>query len=139
MVYESNSYSSPEQSVMWDLRQFYVEWVRGYMANFSRAHLTDDYPGMFRALKQWHTVIWGRAIKKYEEKKIKDEKFEKLMDNLVTLINKKEYQRTYLMQERNADAVSRFDDAFDSLVVYIIWLMKDNKLFGSDSINRGLA
>lgn len=139
MVFGSESYSPPEQGVMWDFRQFYVEWTRAYMAGFSQAHFRDNYPEMFKSLKRWHSVVWGRAIKDFKEEDNKDKTFDSLINKVVELFNKPEYKRTYLMEERNAKAVSEFDESFNSIVVYIVWLMKKNKLFGSDTINRGLT
>ena len=139
MVFGGESYSAPEQSVMWDLRQFYVEWTRAYMSSFSQSHLVNDYPEMLSKLKRWHTIIWGRSIKDFKDDKIKDEKFEWLTNKIIELSNNREYINTYFLKERNPEAVAAFDEAFDSIIVYVIWLMKKNKLFGSDTINRGLT
>jgi len=138
MVFGSESYAPPQEGVMWDLRQFYVQWVQGYMVNFSEADLSDNYPEMFRSLKKWHSIIWGRAIKEFTEDKSKDKTFGKLISNLVELFNKEKYKNTYLLKEKNPEAIDAFNSAFESTVIYIIHLMKKNKLFGSDTINRGL-
>lgn len=142
MVFESSSYTMPSEPVMWDLRQFYVEWTRGYMASFSQAHFADDYLKMYKALQKWHSVIWGRSIKDFvskNEEVNKDKMFEELMDAIVRLSNDEKHTRTFLMKERDAESVEKLDKAFSTVVIYLIWLMKKNKLFGSDTINRGLT
>ena len=138
MVFESNSYSPPGDGVVWDLRQFYVEWVKEYMSGFSRAHVLDNYPQMFSTLRRWHTSVLGRTMKDFKIKGHQDKIFEELIQNIIKLSNKKEYLNTFSMRERNAQAVADLDNAFNSTVVYLVWLMKKHKLFGSDTVNRGL-
>ncbi len=138
MAFETGSYSPPGDGVVWDLRQFYVEWVKEYMSGFSRVHVVDNYPLMFSTLRRWHTAIYGRSITEYKVDGTKDKIFEELMGKIISLSNKKENTNTYLLREKSAIAVADFDMAFNSTVVYLVWLMKKHKLFGSDSVNRGL-
>lgn len=138
MVYDSSSISI-DQGVVWDFRQFYVDWIKEYMIGFSIAHRSNNYPEMFDALKKWHSVIWGRTIKEFKVDGNEDETFGQIIDKITHVCNDSRFINTYLLKERNPQAVLVLEEVLNSAVVYLIWLMKKNKLFGSDSINRGLA
>lgn len=137
MVFSFND-SNQEQAVLWDFRQFYVEWARFYIQNFSKAHLSGNYPEMLKALKKWHSIMWGRTIKDFEINNARDETFDELSNKIISLSNKKEFRNTFLLKEKEPRAVAEFDEAVDSVVVYLVFLMKKNKLFGHETINRGL-
>lgn len=130
-----------ESNVLWDFRQFYVRWVEKYILNFSQAHVTSNYPAMYSALKKWHSSIWGRSLKEFDKDKDKntDETFAKLISEIDKVSNDEKYQKTYFGKDRNAVAVDKLDTAINDAVIYLVWLMKKHKLFGSDTINRGLS
>jgi patatin-like phospholipase/acyl hydrolase len=132
------SYGDGESAVMWDFRQFYIEWTKIYMLNFSQADFSDNYPKMLDALHKWHGVIWGRRIKDFNVEDHADKTFEKLIENIIKLANKDKYQNTYFLKDRNPNAVSDLNKAFKSAKVYLVWLMKKTKLFGTETVNRGL-
>jgi hypothetical protein len=134
-----SSYRETPEGVLWDFRQFYVEWVKEYMTNFSIAQFSDNYPAMLDALEKWHGVIWGRSIKEFKVGNIEDKTFSELMENITKLANNQKFKRTYFKKERNPEAIHKLNESFKSVLVYLVWLMKKNKLFGSDVINRGLT
>jgi len=139
MVYNSQELNVQSGEMLWDFRQFYTEWVRVYMAHFSHHHLKGNYPEMFFFLKKWHSVIWGRALREFEIGKSIDKEFKKLIGIIETLSNDAKYKKTYFGKDKDPEAVDKLDESFDSVVVYLVWLMKKNKFFGSETINRGLT
>jgi len=138
MDYENYS-TTPDQSVMWDFRQFYVDWVRYYIQNFAIAHLKGDYPKMYNILSKWHSIIWGRSIKEFNKQNNSDTTFNEIINSINSLSNDKRYHNTYLLKEKNPEAVAKIDESFEVAITYLVWLMKKNKLFGTESTNRSLT
>lgn len=130
--------STPDQDVIWDFRQFYVDWGKVYLGQFTTAHLKDDYPKMLDALEKFHPILWGRAISKDFELGYIDETFKEIISNIIELSNDPKYLKTYRAKERNPEAVTKLNEAFNIGIMYLVWLMKKHKMFGSSSVNRGL-
>lgn len=139
MVIDYSSNYSQDQNILWDFRQFYIEWTRKYIEAFQYFHLKNNYPGMIEALSKWHDVLWGRCIKEFNENNSEDKTFENLLKKFTELSNNEKYRMTYLGKEKNSEAVANLNKAVGKMVIYNVWLMKKNKFFGSDTINRGLT
>jgi hypothetical protein len=127
--YESNS------GIMWDFRQFYVEWVKVYVGDFISAQRVKDYPEMLEKIQDWHAIIWGRVINNLEKQK-EDEKFNEIMSEIIKTAN--EYRDTYTGRKKNSAGASKLNRLFQEAVSYIVFLMKKNKLFGDSNINTRL-
>ena len=126
-----------QPEVMWDLRQFYTEWIKNYTIDFTIAQRSNLYPKMLEKLRFWHGAIWGRVIKDFDKEWFDDE-WDKILKNISNHAQKN--KGIYFGTEKNQDAAAKWemDDLFLKAVIYLVHLERKHKLFGSESVNRGL-
>lgn len=139
MVYQTNQETFGNESVMWDFRQVYVKWIdTSFINDFVMAQKLKAYPIMLDKIKDWHSMVWGRAISSFDEdlEKNNDKIFDSIIHKIITISN--QYEKTFLGKERNPTAVNILDDTFKLSCTYLISLMKKHKMFGSESVNRSL-
>jgi hypothetical protein len=135
MVFESE-YTPSEDStnqLTWDLRTFYVKYVSSYILSFKMAEDVNNYPLMLRYLDKWHSTIKHEWIK---EVGVVDETYEKLRKEFVMVAQK--YKEEFHKKGNGSLGLQLLDDKLQDMKHYLLFMMKKSKMFGSDSVNRGL-
>ena len=135
MVFQSE-YTPTDDStnqLTWDLRTFYVKYVSSYILSFKIAEDQNNYPSMLKSLDNWHSTIKHEWLK---EAGAEDQNYEQLRKEFVEAANK--HKDEFHRKGNNHSAIQLLEDKLQDMKHYLLFMMKKSKMFGSDSVNRGL-
>ena len=116
--------SDNERSVIWDLRQIYVNKIVGRtLENLQMARTTDNYSLWYHILKRDLFTEVYKNLKMKEVEQIQQE---------IELVKKviSENKSAYLRQHTKAEDHEKIEDALIKLEKLLWFYMQKNKMFG---------
>ena len=93
---------------------------------------------MYESLRLWHSAIYGRSIKEFNPENTRDDIFDGLISTLLKKSNEPKIKNTFVGRQKEAVAIHELNLSIEAITIYLVWLMKKNKLFGDTRVNVSL-
>lgn len=126
MAYKESFQDYQNEQMLWDFRQFYVQYVALYLKDIKIAEDEKNYKNLTIYYDRLHGVIYGR-IKKPSDKE--DKQYNILKKNLLLTFNK--YEAVYRRMSNDSEGITEIENAFNQIKIYLINLMESKGMFGT--------
>lgn len=130
-----DNYSNPE-ALAYDLRQRYAKLVGDHMEEVSLQRITNKFPEWLRSLEDLHTITKHRYKSKKKDEYNKDENYNKIIKNIITLANK--YNAVWSGETQDPEGTAELIASLRELEEYIYFKMNEAGMFGSKRELTGL-